>query len=117
VYEIYKEGWMNMTYLKKIEFAFVDILDSSLIKDEIKIEDPFGLEATRIIEKSVDYYKDILKSVINEFHELQSYEYKGCFERISNEVFIVQSNQKTYEVVFKFDTFEKHNQLTTIDDK
>ena len=103
-----------------IKFSFINLKDISKIYKEKYSSNDFLGEETRVATEeyiAISYYDSILKDLINT-GIITKYEYKGCLERIANELYEVVIRDNLYNIFFTFDSFEHCNQLTiTIDYK
>lgn len=105
-----------------IRFMFNRIKDYSLIYEEIPCPAMvnFGIEESQAVEEKdhiKDYCVSVLNDVIPKIPSSIEFKYKGCLERIGNEVFEINTNEAVYTVSFTVNTFTAKNAILYVDIK
>lgn len=101
---------------------FNRIKDYSLIYEEVPCSAmiDFGAEESQAVEEKdhiKDYCTSVLNDVIPKIQTSTEFKYKGCIERIGNEVFEINTNSAVYTVSFTVNTFSTHNAILYVDVK
>ena len=105
-----------------IRFMFNRIKDYSLIYEEIpcSVEVDWDFEDCQVIEEKdriKDYCTDVLGDVIPKIPFHTEFEYKGCLDRVGNEVFKINADGAVYTVSFTVNTFTGKNAILYVDIK
>lgn len=103
--------------MNHVRFMFNRIKDYALLYEEISIpsDQLFGVPCTQEKDHIEDYCKKIIDEVVPKLNPVTTVNYRGCLERIANEVYSLEISGGKYTVSLTVDTFHKKNARLTVD--
>lgn len=96
--------------MNHVRFMFNRIKDYSLLYEDVEEDvaewpDVFTSRTTVKKDHVKDYCQSILHDTVSKFQETMTLTYKGCLERLANEVYTLDYNSNIYTITLTVDTF------------
>lgn len=90
-----------------VEFLLNGIKDMSKLYTKNMVEDSFGggEKIPQYDYVGQNYLKQVINEIVSKLPDIQEHSYEHSFERFANEVFVIITSEKMYEMIFTIDTY------------
>ena len=105
--------------MNHVRFMFSEISNFSILYERRKSNSSEFSSDEIVIDEIIDHTEEYCQNIIDDIKEKISFinetAYKGCLDRIGNEVFLIHCDSANYTVSFTIDTFQEKNIRIQVD--